>query len=362
MGQQFENACLLSELMKATRQCAKNVRWKASVVAYEDKALLKNYVLAKEIRKGSYEISSYIQFHVHEPKERLIHAARIRDRVWQRSMRNNGVYDDMTRGLLYENAACQVGKGTDFSVENLKKQLRRYYRRYNTNKGWAAHLDIRRYFPSTPHIVAKETLRQRIRDPDLLRHTEAIVDSFKDARTAEAIAQDPVRRGIYLGSEMSQLIQLGNLDRLDHYMKERMHVRYYDRYMDDFILVDNSKDHLMECVEYIETALHGMGLALNKKSSVFPLESGIKYLKRRFILTKTGKVIVLADRKEVAKERKKLRKLKGLLDKGRLTIADVQAHYEAWTANKKKANTRGLRKQMNRYYYGLFGEKPTVTL
>ena len=43
-------------------------------------------------------------------------------------------------------------------------------------------------------------------------------------------------------------------------------------------------------------------------------------------------------------------------------MSDVQAHYEAWTANKKKANTRGLRKQMNRYYYGLFGEKPTVTL
>lgn len=210
--------------------------------------------------------------------------------------------------------------------------------------------------------MAKEALRQKIRDPDFLRHTEAIVDSFEDTRPAEELARDPVKRGIYLGSQMSQLTQLGNPDRLDHYLKEHMHVLYYDRYMDDFIIIDNSREHLMECVTYIETALRDMGLTLNKKSSIFPLKNGIKYLKRRFVLTETGKVIVRVDQKEVSKEREKLRKLKGLLDEGKITMTDVRTHYEGWTANKKKANTRGLRRQMNQYYYELFGEKPSVTL
>lgn len=363
MGKQYENACRLSELMKATRQCAKNVRWKESVEAYEDKAILKNHVLAEEIRKGTYKISPYIRFNVQEPKERLIHATRIRDRVWQRSMCNNGLYEDMTRGLIYDNAACQKGKGVDFAIDRMKEQLRRYYRENHTNKGWAAHLDIHHYFPSTPQSVAKDTLRHRVQDHDFLRHAETIVDSFEDARTAEEIAAgDPEKRGIHLGSQMSQLIQLGNPDQIDHYLKEHMHVRYYARYMDDFIIIDSSREHLMECVEYVETSLREMGLALNKKSCVYPLEQGITYLHIHFKLAESGKVILRLDRKSISKERKKLRSLKTLLEAGKISMDDVRAQYNSWTAHTKRTNSHGIRKQMNQYYSDLFGENPTVKL
>lgn len=359
MGAQFEKACRLSELMKATRQCANNVRWKESVQNYEDKALLKNYVLAKEIRKGTYKISPYIQFYVQEPKERLIHATRIRDRVWQRSMCNNGIYDDMTNGLIYDNAACQKGKGVDFAIERLREQLRRYFRKNQTNKGWAAHLDVRHYFPSTPHSAAKDTLRKRIHDPDFLRHVEAIVDSFSDSQQ-ETKPDEFGQRGIHLGSQISQLIQLGTLDQIDHHLKERMHVQCYARYMDDFVIVDKSREHLMECVRYVEKSLHSIGLSLNKKSTVQPLEHGITYLRLHFKLTQSGKVVLRIDHKAITKERKKLRKLKELLDVGRVTIDDVRAQFGSWTTHIMRANTYGVRKQMNQYYLELFGEKPAV--
>lgn len=363
MGKQYENACRLSELMKATRQCAKNVRWKESIEAYEDKAILKNHVLSEEIKKGTYKISSYIQFYVHEPKERLVHATRIRDRVWQRSMCNNGLYEDMTRGLIYDNAACQKGKGVDFAVNRLKEQMRRYYQKNHTNIGLAAHLDIHHYFPSTPQSVAKDTLRHRIQDPDFLRHAEKIVDSFEDARTAEEIdAGDSEKRGIHLGSQMSQLIQLGNPDQIDHFLKEHMHVRYYARYMDDFIIIDSNREHLMECVNYVETSLREMGLSLNKKSCIYPLDQGITYLHLHFNLTESGKVILRLDRKAIMKERKKLRCLKTLLESEKISMDDVRAQYNSWTAHVKRANSRGIRKQMNRYYFEIFGEKPTVKL
>lgn len=364
MAKQYENACRLSELMKATRQCAKNVRWKESVEAYEDKALLKNHTLAAEIKKETYKISPYIQFYVQEPKERLIHATRIRDRVWQRSMCNNGLYDDMTRGLIYDNAACQKGKGVDFAIDRMKEQMRRYYRQNHTNKGWAVHLDIHHYFPSTPQSVAKDTLRHRIRDPNLLRHAEAIVDSFEDTRTAEEIAESGYagKCGIHLGSQMSQLIQLGNPDRIDHYLKEHMHVRYYARYMDDFIIIDSSRKHLMECINYVEASLWEMGLSLNEKSCVYRLEQGITYLHIHFKLTESGKVILRMDRKSISKERKKLRSLKALLGAGKISMDDVRAQYNSWTAHVKRTNSHGIRKQMSQYYSDLFGENPTVKL
>lgn len=188
-------------------------------------------------------------------------------------MCNNGMYEDMTKGLIYDNAACQKGKGVDFAINRLKEQMRRYYQQNHTNTGWAAHLDIRHYFPSTPQSVAKETLQRQIRDPDFLRHAEAIVDGFEDTKTAEEITASGYtgKCGIHLGNQMSQLIQMGNPDRIDHYM---------------------------------ETSLRKMGLSLNKKSCVYPLEQGITYLHIHFKLTESGKVILRLDRKAIAKERK----------------------------------------------------------
>lgn len=363
MAEQFENACRLSELIKATGECARNVRWKESVEAYEDKTILKNHILSKEIQKETYKISPYIQFYVMEPKERLIHATRIRDRVWQRSMCNNGIYDDMTRGLIYDNAACQKEKGVDFTINRLKTHLYRYFSENKTNKGWAAHLDIRHYFPSTPHETAKDTIRKRVTDAEFVRQVETIIDSFTDMRPENEIAADPFgKRGIHLGCQMSQLIQLANLDQIDHYQKEHMHAKHYIRYMDDFILIDNSKEHLLECVEQVKKSAEALGLSLNEKSCVYPLEQGIVFLRLHFYLTESGKVIIRLDHHAIAKERKKLRQLKKLADEERITMEDVRIHYNSWTSHVKRANSYGVRKQMNNYYAELFGEKPNVKL
>ena len=146
---------------------------------------------------------------------------------------------------------------------------------------------------------------------------------------------------------MSQLIQLGNPDQIDHYLKEHMHVRYYARYMDDFIIIDGSQEHLMECVKYVEKSLREMGLSLNKKSCVHPLEQGITYLHIHFKLGESGKVILRLDRKSISKEREKLRSLKTLLEAGKISMDDVRAQYNSWTAHTKRTNSHGIRKQMN---------------
>lgn len=357
MGEQFETALRMSELMKATRQCAKGVRWKDSVAAYEDKALLKNYTLAQEIQSGRYKISPYITFKLYEPKERTISATRIRDRVWQRSMCNNGIYEDMTRSLIFDNAACQMGKGTDFSVERLKKQLGRYYRKHGGNKGWAAHLDVRHYFPSTPRSIAKQTLETRISDQDFLQHTKMIVDSYPPSEEKNG-AFGP--RGISLGCQMSQLVQLANLDHIDHYVKEHMHVDIYVRYMDDFIVVDSDKERLKECVAYIREALGKEGLSLNEKSCMHRLEDGIVYLHRRFILTETGKVVVRFDRAKIAQERRKLKKLKALLDSGKIGMDAVENHYQSWYSSAVKVSSFGMLKSMNKFYTEVFGILPKL--
>ena len=97
---------------------------------------------------------------------------------------------------------------------------------------------------------------------------------------------------------------------------------------------------------------------LNKKTHIYPLSHGLKFLKWRFILTDTGKVVRLMSKKSISKERRKLRKLKSKMDNGLITIQDVRNNYQSWVANARRGNTRALILRMNTYYQELFGEVP----
>lgn len=50
--------------------------------------------------------------------------------------------------------------------------------------------------------------------------------------------------GIGLGSQISQLVELAVLDDLDHYIKERLRIKHYLRYMDDFVLIHPDKRYM----------------------------------------------------------------------------------------------------------------------
>lgn len=51
-------------------------------------------------------------------------------------------------------------------------------------------------------------------------------------------------RGLGLGSQISQIMELLVLNDLDHFIKEKLHIKYYIRYMDDFILIHPDRGYL----------------------------------------------------------------------------------------------------------------------
>ena len=75
-----------------------------------------------------------------------------------------------------------------------------------------------------------------------------------------AEAQAGEARGIGLGSQLSQLVQLAQLSAIDHYAKEERRVPVYQRYMDDFNAMDESRERLAETVDGIVERLHGLGV------------------------------------------------------------------------------------------------------
>ena len=147
------------------------------------------------------------------------------------------------------------------------------------------------------------------------------------------------------------------LDKMDHFIKEGLRIRQYVRYMDDFLLIHPDKEFLKYCLVEIRKKVEAIGLRLNEKTEIYPISRGVKFLKWRFILTATGKVVRKMSDASITKERRKLRKLKEKIDAGEGTIKDARDSMKSWMANASRGDTKGIVWEMKKYYTSLFGEK-----
>lgn len=355
----FEDAIKLSELEKAAVQCSRGLLYKASVSGYLRDSLSRNNRLQNELLNGNYKISKYLQFTIIEPKKRDICATRMRDRVWQKSMCNNGVREQLLKPLIYDNGACQKNKGVDFDIDRCICFLQKFYRKHKSNHGYYTHLDVKGYFPNTPHRETKRVVDEYVNDNRLRAHIYNIIDSFKDPRMPEDIAADPFGpRGTALGSEISQLLQLAVPNHIDHAIKEILGVKYYIRFNDDMLLIDSDVNKLNAVADYITDEYAKLGLVVTVKQKNEPIRKGIKFLKRRIVLTDTGKVLVFPEQGKIGKERRRLRKMKAKLATGEITMAKIEDHYQSVRAGIARCDAKSKINALDMFYEKLFGIKP----
>ena len=279
---------------------------------------------------------------------REIVSTRFKDRIFQRSLTDNYLYNKITNRFIYDNGACQNDKGTDYSMDRLNCHMQRYFRQHGLD-GYVLKVDMKDYFGSTPHDVAKTALRYSVEDEWVLSHTDKIINSFNKGENPNI--------GMGLGSQITQLIQLAVLDKLDHYIKEELKIKYFVRYMDDLVLIHNDKEYLKKCLYEITINIESLGLKLNaKKTQIFPLKQGINFLGFKFKLTDTGKVIRLLLKENIKIRKRKLRKYKSLVDEGKMTREKADECYKAWKAHANKGNSYNLLKRMDEYYANLWKE------
>ena len=208
-------------------------------------------------------------------------------------------------------------------------------------------MDIKNYFGSTPHEVSKAAVRKRLDDTWAYKRVADIIDSFDQG-------EDPTI-GMGLGSQITQITQLAVPDIIDHLIKERYHIRYYIRYMDDFILIHEDMEHLKRYRDEIRVQLAALGLRVSeKKTKIFPLTQGIKFLGFKFRLTETGKVIKTLSKENIAHERRKLRKQRHLAEEGRMTKRQCDECYTSWKAHAERGNTHNLILEMDKFYKELW--------
>lgn len=301
-------------------------------------------LLSAQIRTKRYTMSPYNTFEVYEPKRRVVMSNSYKDKVVQHSLCDNVLEPILTRSFIRDNYASQVGKGTHYGLDRLQEFMRRFYRK-NGIDGWILKGDISKYFYSIRHDVLKALIREKITDPDVLWLVDLIIDSTEG------------NVGIPIGNQTSQLFALLYLDGLDHFVKEKLGIKYYGRYMDDFFLIHHDKAYLQECRKQIEAFVQARGLSLNAKTNIFPLKHGVDFLGFHTYLTESGAVIRKVRRRSKNNMKRKLKKLAALHAAGRIDAKTVEQSYQSWRGHAEKGNSYHLIRRTDHYYNSLMKPK-----
>ena len=337
-----ETICDFDNLYKAMYKCKRGIMWKDKPARYVNNGIVSIHKSRKKFINNKHKINPYSIFTIHEPKTREIVSTQFEDRVFQTSLNDNYLYETMTNSFILDNHACQVGKGTDLARERLKLHMQRYFRKYGTD-GFVLTCDFKNYFGSTRHDIAKETVRKSVDVEWVLMHTDMIIDSFNHGEDPET--------GMGLGSPITQITQLALPDELDHFIKEVLGIKHYIRYMDDFMLIHHDKEYLKYCLEEIRKFIKPLEISLNtKKTQIYKLKQGIKFLGFKFKLTETGKVLMILSKDNIKISKRKIRKHRDLLDKGEMTEKQIQQSFEGWKAHAEKGNNYHVVKDMEEFY------------
>lgn len=152
------------------------------------------------------------------------------------------------------------------------------------------------------------------------------------------------------------MLALASANELDHFVKEKLHIKYYGRYMDDGYLIHHDKKYLAHCLEEIQAVCDKLGIVLNrKKTRIAKLSRGFTFLKVRFYLTNSGKVVKKIYKRSITKMRRKLKAFRRFVDAGILTMDDVEMSMQSWTAYASNFDAYYAICNMQALYYALFG-------
>ena len=338
----FDKVFSYEHLYHSYRMCRKGVAWKSSVQKYITQAPLNIYTTYKRLQDGTYRSSGFHEFDIVERgKKRHIKSVTMSERVVQRCLCDYAVTPVVKRTFIYDNGACQKYKGYSFARKRLTQHLREHYRKYGT-EGYILLFDFSKFFDNVSHEVVKAILKREFSDRKIRGLLHHFIGMFGDV-------------GLGLGSAISQNLALASANRLDHYIKEICQIKGYGRYMDDGYLIHPSKVYLQRCLAGIKEVCRELGIVLNvKKTQIVRLSHGFAWLKTKFYITDSGKIIRKMDRRSITKQRQKLKKFKFMVEQGAMTYEDIYASFRSWCAHAKNFNAWHTVQNMEELYNELF--------
>lgn len=351
----YEELCAFETLWDAFLRARRSKRSKPATAEFEAQAIERLLILSKSLLTGKFQPDELEAFTIYEPKKRLIQAPTFRDKVVQHAWTDNVVYNELARSFTSNTFAAQYGKGTHYGLDMLEKHMRRYFlqqkgadeagrraaglpfrpvEEWDYAKGAVIKGDIRHFFQSIDHEKLKDALRPRFPDKRIFAVMEQFIDEVGD--------------GLALGHQTSHIYAVFYVCGIMHYINEVLKLPLSGMYMDDWYVICPDMDTARKALAAIRAELAKLGLELNDKTNIFPLQNGIDFCGFHTYLTHTGKVVRKLRRSSIKRMKGRIRRWEIEYGEGKISRNKIEECYKSWEGHAKHGDTRALRQAMRR--------------
>lgn len=325
-GNLFDKIITFENLVAAAKKAMRGKKSKSATSSFYFN--LENEVIAlrNELAQGTYRPRDYRQFEIREPKPRKICSSDFRDRVVHHAI-CNFIEPILENQSIFDSYACRVGRGSHLAVARCQNFTRRF--------PYYLKCDIRKFFESIDHDVLKRLLRRAFKDERLLRLLHIIID--------HEVPGNSSGKGLPIGNLTSQHFANFYLGKLDHFVKDRLRIKGYVRYMDDFISFADSKQTLSTLLAEIDGFVKSeLKLELKEKvTTIAPVTEGVPFLGFRIF---PG--IIRIKRENLVRMRKKIKRKEELYLKGIVPETALIQSVSSMVAHVSHVNSLGTRRKI----------------
>lgn len=327
VGNLYEEICSLENLKLADEKARKGKLRSFGLMLHDQRREANILALQKMLIDKTYRTSTYQIFKIYEPKEREIYRLPyFPDRIMHHAVLN--VLEKIWVSIFTNDTySCIKGKGIHAAVTNLKRTLREN----PTETVYCLKIDVRKFYPSVDHDILKALLRRKLKDEKLLKLLDEVIDSAV---------------GIPIGNYLSQFFANLYLAYFDHWVKEKLKVKFYYRYADDMVFFNGSKQELHDILSEIKTYLKDhLRLQLKGNYQIFPVEArSVDFVGYKFYHTHT--LLRKGVKKQFCQRAARINK------RNNLTFTQYKKEICSWIGWAKHCNSINLMKKIiKRQYY-----------
>lgn len=269
VGNIYEKIIDKNNIRKAILNAAKRKRNRRNVRNVLDNIVDVTEKIHKMLKYEEFQPSPYEKVKIMDgvrKKERIIYKPRFYPDQCVHWALMLQLEDIIMKGMYYYNCASIKGRGLLHATKYIEKILVRD--RKNTK--YCLKLDIKKFYPSVDKEILKRKFRKKLKDRETLILIDKIIDSSED--------------GIPIGNFTSQWFANFYLEDFDHFVKEKLKVKYYIRYMDDMLLFHRNKKQLRQIKKEIDEYLRNEKLQLKENWQLFKSDSRpIDFLRISFL-------------------------------------------------------------------------------
>jgi RNA-directed DNA polymerase len=338
-------------LYRSYLACRRGKRSSFNALRFEQDLEQNLIELEKELKGKTYKPRRSVCFTVTKPKPREIFAADFRDRIVHHVLVSN-LEPVFEKKFIFDSWACRKEKGTHAAVKRLQGFMRQATLG-GKRRAYYLQLDVSNFFMTIDKEVLFAIISRYVKDEDLLWLAKTLIfhdpaDNYIQRSPKEiaslvprhkSLINAPEGKGLPIGNYSSQFMANVYLNELDHFIKHELKCRFYLRYVDDLVLLSDSKAELENWRAQISSFLDdNLFLSLRPECKLRTATNGVDFLG---YVTRPG--YILPRRRVIGNL---LQKLEQFEDCPSLDIGHLQASLNSYLGHLKHADSKRLTAQL----------------